>query len=685
MSGTRANGAAGTTGNTLKKSIGKIIININSEILELIEEKKKVKNDVPLSKKGVDRENAVRKKKEALEDALKGLEERPEFVTQEKMEKFVDMIKENIATAAKALTDSGEENDALHSEAVSAQKTATATVETIVQNEKTAEEEMRTLANNLVQSAVLSDDVEGVTIYDEDEDQLNRELSVIGKYQSDRVGNMIKGIKEKMDFHRANLLSKWDAQKDIILDYQALKEIRSEMEATHKQLRFMVSEWDRRKLSDRISDHLMDCIDKKHEEYMEDYRRMDEEKRTEAAVQRKRHLELDEYKREKRRNIPSWPPSLPYSKFRPELKSWDKEHHLSTGSVKFGLLAEMLKSQGHITMYEQIQVRLGNNRTDDDIITQVVTLLDQINEETIFNKLNNAWEGVINLKRTKDQSLNDFISKFETIQYSLNLSDDSFKEQVPVVGGKDKVYYEEREQIALRRVEMNDKLKAVQLIKALGVDGAFKRDIIAKIDFNQEPSKVYEQTKTAIRDIVGDDKHLDEVDNQNVDNVNIVKPWQGGDRSRSWERRGRERFPRSRSRDSRAGKFGDGNRSFSRDKFGDGNRSFSRERGFDRSRERSDSRGRRGRSGVSFRERSRRDVTPGPGMSKIVELNEAYHSIYLNDDFFKHKSRHHGQFMIVDCGCPRSLMGSKEYNKMKDKYSTEKIDAKDQKFRFGPS
>ena len=52
---------------------------------------------------------------------------------------------------------------------------------------------------------------------------------------------------------------------------------------------------------------------------------------------------------------------------------------------------------------------------------------------------------------------------------------------------------------------------------------------------------------------------------------------------------------------------------------------------------------------------------------------------------FKHKSRHHGQFMIVDCGCPRSLMGSKEYNKMKDKYSTEKIDAKDQKFRFGPS
>ena len=163
MSDTRANAATGgTTANTLKKSIGKIIININSEILELLEEKKKVKDDVTLSKKGVDKENAVRKKKEALEDAIKGLEERPDYVAQEKMEKFVDMIKENIATAGKALSNSGEESDTLQIEAVGAQKTATATVETIEQNEKAAEEEMRTLANNLVRSAVLSDNIDSV-------------------------------------------------------------------------------------------------------------------------------------------------------------------------------------------------------------------------------------------------------------------------------------------------------------------------------------------------------------------------------------------------------------------------------------------------------------------------------------------------------------------------------------------
>ena len=40
----------------------------------------------------------------------------------------------------------------------------------------------------------------------------------------------------------------------------------------------------------------------------------------------------------------------------------------------------------------KIATRLGNNRSESDIIVQVVALLDGINEETVFNKLNNAWE-----------------------------------------------------------------------------------------------------------------------------------------------------------------------------------------------------------------------------------------------------------------------------------------------------
>ena len=44
-----------------------------------------------------------------------------------------------------------------------------------------------------------------------------------------------------------------------------------------------------------------------------------------------------------------------------------------------------------------------------------------------------------------------------------------------------------------------------------------------------------------------------------------------------------------------------------------------------------------------------------------------------------------GQFIIVDCGCPRSLMGDKELETLKDIMEVEEMNVKDQGFRFGPS
>ena len=69
-----AAGPGNATGIALKKSIGKIIISINSEILELVEEYKKVKqHGVSLSRKGEAREEDVKKKKVALEEALQSM------------------------------------------------------------------------------------------------------------------------------------------------------------------------------------------------------------------------------------------------------------------------------------------------------------------------------------------------------------------------------------------------------------------------------------------------------------------------------------------------------------------------------------------------------------------------------------------------------------------------------------
>ena len=591
----------------MKKSIGRLIVKLNSEILEFLPEQKKVTNEVQLSSKGVVIRDSIKVKKDALEEALSGLEARRDYIIQESLEKFVKMIKCNITTAQKLLETETDSVDVNEMEITNAKEEAYKTVDEVLKNEDLAEVEMRKLTSTLANLA--QDDFDKDNSENKDEENVKRELTAIGSYQAERFQKMDKEIKEKMKFYKDELLSKWIQQKEI-LDYQALKEIRSEFEVTHKKLRFMVNEWERRKYSDILSDYLVDLIDIMFDDYMVEFRKMDEEKRTEAAVLRKKNIELEDYKREKKRAIPSWPKSLTYTKFKPDLLSWDKEHHLSTGSVKFGLLAEMLKTQGRITVYEQIQTRLGKSRNDSNIIPQVVTLLDAINEETVYNKLCSAWDDFANLKKTKDESLNNFFSRFETLQYSMNLADDAFVEQEPLEKGKEFTYYEEREKMLSRKVELNDKLKAVQLLKALGVDENHKRDILAKVNFNREPKQVYEDTKTAIRDICGETSRELEKDLEKPDEVNIVKPWQERKADFSGPR---PHFSRSRSRD-------DWRRNRSQERRP---RSYSRD--FDRSRERSDSRGRSRRRSVAFQDKRRVPVEKvRPDYHGEVNAEESY-------------------------------------------------------------
>ena len=75
-------------------------------------------------------------------------------------------------------------------------------------------------------------------------------------------------------------------------------------------------------------------------------------------------------------------------------------------------------------------------------------------------------------------------------------------------------------------------------------------------------------------------------------------------------------------------------------------------------------------------------------MSEISEVSlfsEYFYEIYNSEEFLKSSSTI-GQFMIVDCGCPRGLMGVKEYEKLKNKYEYELFKLKrKESFRFGPS
>ena len=179
---------------------------------------------------------------------------------------------------------------------------------------------------------------------------------------------------------------------------------------------------------------------------------------------------------------------------------------MTSGSVKFGLLAEMLKSQDRVTTYEQIQTRLGKERNDDDIIKKVTILLDGINEETVYNKLASAWEDILLIQKKKEENLNEFFSRFETLLYSLNLADEKYEDLEPVKENMSPKYYLEREEMLKNKVEINDKLKAVHLLRALNIEESFKRDILSKVNFSKAPKEVFEEVKTAVRDICGDAK-----------------------------------------------------------------------------------------------------------------------------------------------------------------------------------
>ena len=153
----------------------------------------------------------------------------------------------------------------------------------------------------------------------------------------------------------------------------------------------------------------------------------------------------------------------------------------------------------------------------------------------------------------------------------------------------------------------------------------------------------------------------------------LVKPWQQSqDRRRDDGRSRRDRYLSSRSRS--------GDRSDKR---------FSRDRGSSRSW----SRGReRSRQRVSFQDRNRsrwrRDSTPGPGTANIIvhQCNVLYDDIYKTDEFFRKSSKTLGQAMVLDCGCPRSLMGRTEFEKIKKKYNFTLAKTRNtEKFKFGPS
>ena len=78
-------------------------------------------------------------------------------------------------------------------------------------------------------------------------------------------------------------------------------------------------------------------------------------------------------------------------------------------------------------------------------------------------------------------------------------------------------------------------------------------------------------------------------------------------------------------------------------------------------------------------------MTPGPGRATYIECNPIYDRIYEADNFFRNKNKM-GQVIIVDSGCPRSLMGKQEFKLLQDRFKIKKMKMREtEKFKFGPS
>ena len=82
----------------------------------------------------------------------------------------------------------------------------------------------------------------------------------------------------------------------------------------------------------------------------------------------------------------------------------------------------------------------------------------------------------------------------------------------------------------------------------------------------------------------------------------------------------------------------------------------------------------------------RRDSSNEDKLSGMSVTNfEWLDSELILNEFSGRKATHLGQVIVIDSGCPRSLMGEDELSKLMNKLEVEVFTVKEESFRFGLS
>ena len=183
--------------NQLKKNIGNLIFSASTEIIELQKGYKKGKGRENLSKLDLEREKSRIEKKEALEDAVKTLESKPNYLKDENLEKFILMMKTTVETAESILARKNDISDTLDDVVKEVQSEAKASVEEIELLEEETLKEINVLSSTLSSLSGRPP----VTVKDNpdnlEESDIEGDIGHLDQYMQERYRKIKKEVKRK--------------------------------------------------------------------------------------------------------------------------------------------------------------------------------------------------------------------------------------------------------------------------------------------------------------------------------------------------------------------------------------------------------------------------------------------------------------------------------------------------------
>ena len=167
--------------NDLKKSIGRVVLLTNTDILELHKAYKKVKEGGTLTRSETERERVFKDRVQGLEEGLASLLKKPDMVKQDKFERYVSMMKTTVESAKKMMSDKGETEAVTEESIEEVKKEAKNCVEEIELIEKELEVEILGLNETLSSFSIQVENVEPETKKEESKAELEREIDKITK------------------------------------------------------------------------------------------------------------------------------------------------------------------------------------------------------------------------------------------------------------------------------------------------------------------------------------------------------------------------------------------------------------------------------------------------------------------------------------------------------------------------